>query len=73
MRQPKYKITLSGVKDCLYYHTKREVEKYFHKLLRSFQKDSKYDVLVCNEGWFKYTFHGECGTVDGEVYIARNI
>lgn len=73
MRQPKYNISISGVKDYLFYNIKRDVEKYFHKLLRSYQKDSKYDVLFCNEDWFKYTFHGEIGMVEGDAYIARNL
>lgn len=72
MRQPKYKIVMSGVEDCLFYNTKREVQKYFNKLLRSFKKDENYIVTRMNEGWFEYKYLGEYGIIKGEAYIARN-
>lgn len=54
------------------YRTKRAVESAYAWWLRQYRKDPKYGVEVVRMGYFKYTYYGEYGTVDGEVYITRN-
>lgn len=73
MRKLKYVLTRSNGQDKSEdkYYTKKEVERAYASWLRFYRKSSRYSVQVVRMGYFKYTYFGEYGTFEGEVYISR--
>lgn len=73
MRKLKYVLTRSNGQDKSEdkYYTKKEVESAYASWLRFYRKGSRYSVQEVRMGYFKYTYYGEYGTIEGEVYISR--